>query len=278
MHKFKAVALGLVLAACGSNGSTGSGAGGSAGGSACASDTDCKGTRVCDNGQCVEPGSGGSSGSAGTSGSSGTGGVGGTGGTGNVSGTGGVAGTGGSSPSCDPSSCSGCCQGTSCMPGSSTTACGTLGLQCGACGPAFLCDAGACTVDPASRWDLVVVSGTVPQNDSTGALWDPAGLPDPVVVVQVGSASGATTQSSTQNDTLAPAWNEIVVSDTRADALGAYVVLALWDEDLTFNDLIGSVPFTVGDEFSHESQQYTLNVPIDQGTDYATVVYYVRRH
>lgn len=76
----------------------------------------CSGTQVCAGGLCQAGGTGG-----------GSGGVGG--------GSGGVGGGGGSSSGCSVLNClDGCCNGNTCMPGTSKAACGVLAAACKSCG------------------------------------------------------------------------------------------------------------------------------------------------
>ena len=60
------------------------------------------------------------------------------------------------------------------------------------CEAGFLCTTGACTVDPASRWNVVLESVTVATTRYDGAQWDLVGItPDPYVEVIVGNSASA---------------------------------------------------------------------------------------
>ncbi|MEW6431281.1 MAG: hypothetical protein AB1730_07205 [Myxococcota bacterium] len=114
---------------------------------ACVDPTNLKGYQCDQSGNCVPPGttgggSGGGSG-GGTGGGSGGGSGGGTGGGGGA--VGGGSG-GGGAPTCDATSCTGCCDGTACVSGDQVTACGVDGNACVDCGSGQRCVGGACQV------------------------------------------------------------------------------------------------------------------------------------
>ena len=47
-------------------------------------------------------------------------------------------------PSCELSSCGGCCAAGVCEPGNTAAACGSVGLACVACSAGMVCSNGAC--------------------------------------------------------------------------------------------------------------------------------------
>lgn len=162
--------------------------------------------------------------------------------------------------------------GTACLPGDSTAACGAWGAACQGCAPSFICAAGGCAVDSASRWDLVIVSGTVTEKAPDGSEWDyPGGLPDAFVTAYVGSPNSPGSSTIAKSDTLSPYWDE-PVTQARADELGAYVEFEVWDEDLSSNDLIGGCTFVIDVAFETPELNYVA------ACGSATITFHVRRH
>lgn len=149
---------------------------------------------------------------------------------------------GGGPPStCGPLNCGGCCSGNTCLGGTATDACGAGGGLCIDCGAGRTCSAAACAIDPASRWDIVVISATLPTIEYTGEAWDGlGGAPDPFVVAQVGSDTATPTRTSTVNDVFTATYNEVIATGVRADALQAFLAFYVYDEDATANDLVGA--------------------------------------
>lgn len=117
--------------------------------------------------------------------------------------------------------CDGCCDGDSCMSGTSPAACGGAGSACEVCDPGFVCAVGMCTVDRTSRWDVLADSGVVFEDNAGGGTWDPAGgLPDPYVdMATTDGIEDITGSSGSPADTLAPSWNEVVLADVPAGGL-----------------------------------------------------------
>ena len=146
--------------------------------------------------------------------------------------------------------CNGCCSGDTCLGGDASTACGSLGNACIDCGTNRLCSNGDCAVDPISRWDVLVRKGTVNQYNASFEAWDSfGGLPDAMAEVTVGFSpdveSGST---SVYQDSLTPWWNEVVLSDVKADSIKDRMKLEVFDADVSFNDSMGSCTFYPTDE------------------------------
>jgi hypothetical protein len=141
---------------------------------------------------------------------------------------------------CGPATCDGCCDGDTCLSGTSDAACGDGGETCMDCGPRGVCESGVgaeCAIDPASRWDIRAISGTIPQNKPGGATWDAAGgLPDAFARSRLGDDQQGST--STKNDTLSPAWNQVLASDVRAGDIPALIV-DVFDDDVVSDDKVG---------------------------------------
>lgn len=136
-------------------------------------------------------------------------------------------------------SCDGCCDGDACLSGTSPNACGLDGEACEVCDPGFVCAEGGCTVDPTSRWDVLADSAEVFEDNAGGTPWDSGGgLPDPYVEMKtndgVEDVDGSTDASA---DTLAPAWNEVVLEDLPAGALvDKGISTTILDDDGVLND------------------------------------------
>ena len=136
--------------------------------------------------------------------------------------------------------------------GSGYGACGCATGGCTpACGPAFVCASGVCTIDPASRWNVVLENLTVPSLGCSGIGWDStfSATPDeadPAVTISVGSTTSAT--SGAGSDTSYVSWSGgPTVTNVRADDLATYLGFDVQDVDASSNDEIGNcfVPSTL---------------------------------
>ena len=146
-------------------------------------------------------------------------------------------------------SCAGCCSGMTCEPGNTAAACGSGGESCEACGTNRTCSAGGCVVDPASRWEFVLVSGEVPTVDEQGQPWDVIGLPDPVVNFEVtdpGTGVAYRATSSIAQDDATPTWNESLVTNVPAAAF-QMITFDIADSDFDLDDPICAVIADVSD-------------------------------
>lgn len=133
---------------------------------------------------------------------------------------------------------------------------------------------GACYLDPASRWNVVLETLTVPSTRYDGAAWDTiGGSPDPYVSVIVGSSSATPVSSATANDVYSVAFTGgATVSGAREDALATFLGFAVFDDDSPAGpDAIGYCTFDVsrgtglvGPEFGGTTQ--TLTCPLDTPT------------
>lgn len=133
--------------------------------------------------------------------------------------------------------CNGCCDGDSCLSGDLTGACGWFGVACVACGTGMTCSTGQCVVDSNSRWDVIVISATVPDRNSNGDTWDSfGGLPDPYVRLKTEDA-GTTWDEDTlvKSDQTDPFWFENLLQDVPARALMDRIDVWVRDSD-TFGD------------------------------------------
>ena len=109
------------------------------------------------------------------------------------------------------------------------------------CSPAFTCSGGACVVDPASRWNVVLEQLMVNPQTTAGDAWDAlGGAPDPFIEIRVGSDTATPSRSGSGSDTFTVNFGSgATASNVRADAIKAYIDFTAWDEDATSNDVIG---------------------------------------
>lgn len=166
-------------------------------------------------------------------------------------------------------SCDGCCDGDACLSGTSPNACGSAGGVCAVCDPGFVCQLGGCTVDRTSRWDVVVDSGDVFEDNNGGGTWDPAGgLPDPYVdLVTTDGFEELKGSSAARADTLAPSWNQVVLADVPAAALvDSSLSTTVLDDDPVIDpsDSMGTCTIPIGDaDFTGDA--LTFVCPFDEG-------------
>ena len=101
------------------------------------------------------------------------------------------------------------------------------------CGSGFLCSSGRCAVDPASRWNVVLESLTVPATRYDGAGWDTiGGNPDPLVALIIGSSTATPVNSGSGSDTYSVTFpGGPTATDVRADALQAFLGFNVRDDD-----------------------------------------------
>lgn len=165
---------------------------------------------------------------------------------------------------CSSATCDGCCDGNTCLSGTSGGACGSSGESCTDCGVHGICEnsgANTCQIDPNSKWNIVAVRAVIPDLKENGDAWDiGGGAPDPFARAydddddELGS-------SATIDNTFTPEWNENVAEAVRADSIGD-VVIQLVDNDVGSDDNIGrcSLPLFSYDAFvSGEERNITCN-------------------
>lgn len=143
--------------------------------------------------------------------------------------------------------CDGCCDGDTCIAVVADKACGKDGGACVVCRDGTDCTGGACIVDPESRWNLVLVNGEIPATTYNDESWDGfGGAPDPYLDLTLTLADDSQIHYVTAfvDDTLVPAWNETVLTSQPASVLlaeqGSEFTLDLYDDDVSYDDLIGS--------------------------------------
>ena len=146
--------------------------------------------------------------------------------------------------------CDGCCSGDTCLAGDSSSACGGAGGACIDCGPSFTCGEGACMVDGASRWDVLVEQAMVPTRDWADRAWDSlGGLPDVFIrlTAQDGTDELRASSSVVENDE-SPAWtDEVVLDAVPARALTTGTRVEIIDRDTAFSDVMSSCTWTPSD-------------------------------
>jgi hypothetical protein len=129
-----------------------------------------------------------------------------------------------------------------CIPNCGQAECGPNGCGglCGAgnCPAGLMCQAGTCTLDSSTTWQLIAKDGMVARTGD----WDiGGGAPDPKVCVEVDSAERCTAVAI---DTYEPGkvneWgaNGTIVAETSAAKLQAGVAVGYWDDDVSFDDVI----------------------------------------
>ncbi len=143
--------------------------------------------------------------------------------------------------SCKTTCTTGCCSASGCQSGVTQAACGKGGAVCAVCGSGRTCKAGACAIDPASLWDVIIVSAELPPSTPGGNAWDGfGGLPDPFC--KAFSSEGTSShsgQTATENDTLTPFWGTKTLISVRASELLSSFSVEVWDADTAFNDHVG---------------------------------------
>ncbi|HEY3353029.1 MAG TPA: hypothetical protein VGQ83_07255 [Polyangia bacterium] len=137
-----------------------------------------------------------------------------------------------------------------------------------ACAATELCLSGSCVSVWGHVWRVTAVDGRVPATMPDGSSWDPfSGLPDPMMAVTI---DGVTWTSASVDDTVAPAWNQVLGDVTVSQTSTIRVVIRDYDT-ATYNDFMsdtgadpipvaadwlrrGAITFTTPDQ----AYQYTL--------------------
>jgi len=161
-----------------------------------------------------------------------------------IAGTGGGAGGGtgggrGGSGTCNAANCTGCCQGNTCQPGNTASACGKSGAACVQCGANQVCRADqTCGVDPTSMWRVQPVRATIAATNN-GSAWDGDGSAPDVYVALDCPPIGNTWDSSTASvESLSPTWNAGGCIARAADLIVHGFDFQVWDEDIAAHDTI----------------------------------------
>lgn len=136
--------------------------------------------------------------------------------------------------SCGPASCAGCCMGGVCQPGTANSACGGGGMACAPCASPMVCDAIArtCGANPDEVIKLTIYDADIYSRKSNGDPWDfPSGYPDVFVTID------GVRRTTVEDDTIYPYWDKTLYM-TRRELMNTGVYVAVWDEDISYNDRI----------------------------------------
>ncbi len=173
-------------------------------------------------------------------------------------------------PDACATTCAGCCDGNTCLTGNGVGACGNTGDACVACGTGRTCMNQACVTDPASTWELVLISGEVSPKNQSGEFWDIIGSADPVVDFELYDSSTSTAyraSSSVIQDDNTPTWNESILTNVPARAFMLWKI-DVFDSDIDPDDFICSIsidlsgdPATYQDLFSGAAYTFSCSDP-----------------
>lgn len=151
------------------------------------------------------------------------------------------------STACTMTCADGCCDGSECLDGNSDDACGGGGNACAVCPNGTSCE-GGCTPSPGTLWDLRVDSGSLPPNLPSGEDWDPGGgAPDPFLRVTL--ADGSVFETSVEDHTFVPQWDERLELGVSAEELMQVSVLEVRDEDVFGSELAGACEVSMQPEW-----------------------------
>lgn len=127
---------------------------------------------------------------------------------------------------------------------------------------------GACYIDPASRWNVVLETLTVATTRYDGVGWDTiGGNPDPFVGVVVGSQLATPINSGTADDSYSVSFTGgATATGVRADQLETFLGFLVMDDDSpAASEAIGYCSWTFsGPEYTGATQ--TVNCGLDAST------------
>lgn len=176
---------------------------------------------------------------------------------------------------CGPDNCAGCCMGDICVDGDRPALCGSGGGACDTCDTWEICATGACGVDPTSEWQISILDAVIPPTNFDGGGWDGpgAGECDPYVQLRVGSAGATPLTLPGIDGTVMPDWTEGGTTTVLSPRVTAAEILAflrfdMFDEDLAFDDTIGSCRYAEG-ETPFNGEIVTLVCDPDATLEYA---------
>lgn len=137
-------------------------------------------------------------------------------------------------PTCGPATCGGCCLAGVCQPGTANSACGGNGAACVVCASPKVCDSAArtCGADPNELISLTIYDADIYSRKYNGDPWDfPSGYPDVFVTID------GVRRTTVEDDTIYPYWDKTLYL-TRRELMTTGVYVAVWDEDISYNDRI----------------------------------------
>ncbi len=148
---------------------------------------------------------------------------------------------GDSAASCSAANCTGCCLNGACQAGTTSAGCGKNGAACVVCSSPQVCGADqTCGIDPASTWTIQPVSASI-STTNQGADWDlGGGAPDPYVSLWCPPSASTPVSTPAVQDSFSPTWSTGGCSMKAKDLLSVGFALAVFDQDVSFDDTIAS--------------------------------------
>jgi hypothetical protein len=135
------------------------------------------------------------------------------------------AGTCQGTPSCGPASCSGCCQGNSCIQPPTDAACGTGGEPCQACASNEKCSGGQCLPQGTASYAVILKSASLLVSPWVACVEANC---DMYVELTVGKVIAT---SSTISNNNSPVWNEQLTISPKSEITAGFEV-EVWDDDI----------------------------------------------
>lgn len=130
--------------------------------------------------------------------------------------------------------CSGCCDGETCLPSSEQT-CGSSGAACVSCAGAEICTPNGCAVEP--LYDILITAATVQQRKDDGTAWDLDFEPEVYVRAFVfDGASSTIEQTTTAAEGYNPSFNQLLRIGKTGQGFSTSFALTIYDEDSASND------------------------------------------
>jgi hypothetical protein len=182
---------------------------------------------------------------------------GGKGGSGDSGGSGSGGGGGGGATTCSRVSCAGCCDGTTCEPGTEVTACGKDAAACQVCGAQQLCHADrTCGVDPERSWRIYVSAARI----SGSTVWDTDGSAPDVVITVYCPANGGPAVPSTEVESFTPTWPNGSCVLKASELMGAGIGWTVDDIDVIGSESITGFTTTTLTDADISAGQKVLGV------------------
>jgi hypothetical protein len=94
---------------------------------------------------------------------------------------------------------------------------------CDPCATGWMCTGGQCVPRPEGIWSITLLSGTMASLQRDGGSWNDDGLPDPSVCATPGGSYSRC--SSSQPDTLSPAWNVFLLEASAKELFDGSVLV-----------------------------------------------------
>lgn len=127
-----------------------------------------------------------------------------------------------------------------------------------------MCSEGACYVDPASRWTIVVDSVTLTATDYSGAPWDVGSGPDPLIWVRVGSATATPAEIDGPDNTLSITYTSgNRVTSRLASDIATFLRFEIWEDDSPGDDGVCFYTYNGAEGFDFSSSTHTARCVAD---------------